>query len=520
MSKARVACFVAIVACALASAYLLLRLRQYSDDAFITFRVARNLALGRGPYFNPEERVQGSTTPLYVLVLAAGHRVSGLPVDRFEEVLEVPLVLALALALFLLVRSSPSLRTCACLAPLLLFLHPASLCLAKGMETFLYCALIAGAFAAEARGRPVWLGIAIGLTASTRTEGGLLAISYLVYWFVGRQIYGTQRYRMNRLTRSVGAALLVGLPILLALIAWYGNPVPNSVMAKIDQQVKGWPSTVGTYLIDYLFGGWNIGIPQVWGAVLVLGAALLLVRFLRGRGLAESEYRTFGFLTLHVALYTLLFFGAPYYAWYLVPISIMLIPLYAASLVGLGRFAQCLAPTSRAGFGKFWRTLARGLVFAFLAYVACQRIADLVLTEYSTRFNPVASLPSAPERGYSWMGRYLSENAGQTGWTFAAEEIGLMGYACDLPCLDLAALVSPQCRPFFMNEWMSKTVLRFKPELYVSPRCSEIVAGEPEYDPQLAQTFYDTYRLVRRVETHDMGTIRVFCRKDLTWPEK
>lgn len=40
------------------------------DDAFITFRYARNIAIGNGYTYNPGEHVQGTTTPLFTLVLA------------------------------------------------------------------------------------------------------------------------------------------------------------------------------------------------------------------------------------------------------------------------------------------------------------------------------------------------------------------------------------------------------------------------------------------------------------------
>jgi arabinofuranosyltransferase len=43
-----------------------------ADDAFISFRYAKNLTDGHGLVFNPGERVEGYTNFLYVLILAAG----------------------------------------------------------------------------------------------------------------------------------------------------------------------------------------------------------------------------------------------------------------------------------------------------------------------------------------------------------------------------------------------------------------------------------------------------------------
>jgi 4-amino-4-deoxy-L-arabinose transferase-like glycosyltransferase len=40
------------------------------DDAYITFRYARNLALGHGFVYNPGDNILGTTTPLLTLLLA------------------------------------------------------------------------------------------------------------------------------------------------------------------------------------------------------------------------------------------------------------------------------------------------------------------------------------------------------------------------------------------------------------------------------------------------------------------
>jgi arabinofuranosyltransferase len=49
------------------------------DDAFITFRVARNLSSGIGPVFNPGERVEGYTSFLWMILMAAVIRLGGAP---------------------------------------------------------------------------------------------------------------------------------------------------------------------------------------------------------------------------------------------------------------------------------------------------------------------------------------------------------------------------------------------------------------------------------------------------------
>ena len=53
--------------------YIVLHILRYnfvSDDAFISLRYAANLLAGHGLVFNPGERVEGFTSPLWTLLLA------------------------------------------------------------------------------------------------------------------------------------------------------------------------------------------------------------------------------------------------------------------------------------------------------------------------------------------------------------------------------------------------------------------------------------------------------------------
>ncbi|HEV7516225.1 MAG TPA: hypothetical protein VGR07_07995, partial [Thermoanaerobaculia bacterium] len=64
-----------------------------TDDIYVTYRYAWNLAHGRGFTFNPGERVFGLTDPGVGLLLALFHRLTGLSIPLLGTVLS-------ALALF------------------------------------------------------------------------------------------------------------------------------------------------------------------------------------------------------------------------------------------------------------------------------------------------------------------------------------------------------------------------------------------------------------------------------------
>ena len=56
--------------------YVFLANAWLGDDAYITFRVVWNFVHGYGPVFNPGERVQAYTHPLWMLVMSAAHFVT------------------------------------------------------------------------------------------------------------------------------------------------------------------------------------------------------------------------------------------------------------------------------------------------------------------------------------------------------------------------------------------------------------------------------------------------------------
>jgi hypothetical protein len=58
------------------------------DDAFITFRYARNLANGLGPVFNAGERVEGYTDFLWMILLSGVIKLGGSP-ERWSQILAI-----------------------------------------------------------------------------------------------------------------------------------------------------------------------------------------------------------------------------------------------------------------------------------------------------------------------------------------------------------------------------------------------------------------------------------------------
>ena len=83
--------------------YIFLANAWLGDDAYITFRVAWNALHGYGPVFNPGERVQAYTHPLWFLVMTAAHAVTR---EFFFTSLVVSYGFALAALLTVVKRST------------------------------------------------------------------------------------------------------------------------------------------------------------------------------------------------------------------------------------------------------------------------------------------------------------------------------------------------------------------------------------------------------------------------------
>ena len=191
------------------------------DDAYISFRYALNLKLGRGPVFNPGERVEGFSNPLWTLLLA--------PVAERAEAAALGLAflshLALCFAVFRVARSlgtRPWLAGLSCAA-----FPPLVVQLTSGLETLLFAALIAGAMLALIERRHAWLHAASAALILCRPDGALP-----VAWLYACAL-SLPDFRREGMRRPS-----VPLP-LLALVAlfgfrryYYGEWLPNTFYAK------------------------------------------------------------------------------------------------------------------------------------------------------------------------------------------------------------------------------------------------------------------------------------------------
>jgi arabinofuranosyltransferase len=292
-----------------------------ADDAFISYRYARNLVEGQGLVYNPGERVEGYTNLLWTLSLAGGLKL-GLRAEVAAHLLS--LLSGWAALLFALVYARAGLpRSRAWLAgfaPLLLLCSPSfAVWSSSGMETPLFAAALTAALAADARRRPGWLTSALALATLTRPEGALAAaVLYAFHLHRGR----------GDLRRALGP-LLIYACLLLAItffrLLYYDAWLPNTFHAKAG----GLPLRSGAL---YLAGS------------LLSGPIILLAAALPAAARRAGEIRPAAALLLAFSLYIVCIGGDAFNQWR------FFLPLLPA-LIGLAAWGCAAALDEHRGLG-------------------------------------------------------------------------------------------------------------------------------------------------------------------------
>ena len=285
---------------ALALALLAIRVGEYHraglmpdvvlDDAYISFRYARNLVRGHGLVYNLGERVEGYTNFLWT-VAVAGAMAGGAGPEPAAEVLAALAAGATILLLAGLAREliQGPLAGPARFLPPLAFAAIGSQAryVVSGMETPLFVGLIVAGFACLLRGRDraapglarrsaLGAGAVFGIAALTRPEGALYAgIGALcALWGDARGAgAGDGPGRRLRTAALLGVAFLAVVgPHLAWRWSYYGYPLPNTYYAKVAGSLS-----------ERLAGGWQ-SLAQAtagWSIWPVLALALLALPALR-----------------------------------------------------------------------------------------------------------------------------------------------------------------------------------------------------------------------------------------------
>src|SRR5678815_2263268 len=213
-----------------------------TDDAYISFVYARNLAEHGQLAFNLGQPVEGYTSFLWTFVLGLG-MLAGIPPEWSSRVLGTGCALATLYVVFRLAERALGRRTpWAAVPALLLACSSGFACWSSGgLETQLYTLLVAGALDAliAAARQPRALrraGVLLALASMTRPEGPMVAAVLGAVWLAARLVARARRGRGAVGIRDDAIAIAWFLALWAPWFAWrwwyYGWPFPNTYYVK------------------------------------------------------------------------------------------------------------------------------------------------------------------------------------------------------------------------------------------------------------------------------------------------
>lgn len=395
-----------------------------TEDAYITYRYAKNLALGLGPIYNPGERVMGFTSPLWVAWNALGLKFTSDPATWSRAWSVIADAVTLIVGGALLLRRSRAAATC---FTFLFAAWPAFAAIAvSGMESSVMVALLVSG-SALAGARSVWAGPVLGALALTRPEGAVAAALLTL--------------RASWSARAIGALVASTGWLLLAL--YFGSGFGQSVSAKLS--LYGTPGPLaGRYwwdwVVPFALGAWP-GVPETHllfsCTVLMAPAAVLGARELF-RARDDATWLAAAGLVVWAGYAVL---GVAYFFWYL-EVPLMVYVLLVA--VGLPRLVR------------------HPLLYAS-AIIFTIGLWTLSLQLYRNR--------ASKEGDLATVASFLIEQSAPA-QKILLEPIGIIGWYTDLHVLDEVGLVTPWIakRRLEGPGWMTDVLRSKAPEWFVVRR--------------------------------------------------
>ncbi|MCJ7622942.1 MAG: hypothetical protein MUO76_05535 [Anaerolineaceae bacterium] len=412
------------------------------DDSYITFRYARNLLSGEGFVYNPGERVLGTTTPLFTLLMVGLGSVSGGVEAPFPWLALGLNALADAVTCLMLWQLGRRLKAewAGVAAGIIWAVAPYSVTFAiGGLETSVYVLLLTGTTLAYINHKQKWTAFCAALALLTRPDALILLGPLALDWFV-RSIRSKERV-------TPGAIIIFLLPTLswgIFATLYFGSPIPHSVQAKIAAYYL--PPTAGfirllqhyaTPLHQHNYLG-SIGI----GIGLVLFPFLFLVG---ARRAWQAETRILSWLLYPWLYFAVFSISNPLiFRWYLTP------PLPAYFLFILLGADQLLGRAFCSGFaGKAapWRQWIPAVLLCMLPLISI-----LTAWELHPDHGPNRAAPQMAwfklEQLYQQVAEMISPEL-DSDTVLAAGDVGALGYFTGVQILDTVGLNSPQTLQYY-----------------------------------------------------------------------
>ena len=493
------------------------------DDAFITYRYARNILAGYGFTYNPGEFIQGTTTPLFTLLLTLIGLFTGGPAAPFPWIALLLSTAADALTALLLIKFGQRLGrpTAGTAAAAAWMIAPFSVTFAVGgLETSLYILLLTASAYFYLKRHLRLTALLTAFALITRPDALILAalligdrlrIQYLSYRKGPIQNpFFTRELMVEVLTFLLPLAFWYGFAWL-----YFGSPIPHSVTAKTIayrlSTTAGLTRLLQHYATPFL-GQHTFGIR--WIPIgLILYPFLCL---LGSRAAWKTNRRSLPWL-IYPWLYLVVFAAANplIFRWYLSPP----LPAYFLTImIGLENLIENLARLLPVKLPDDKENKLNYYALTALLIPVAMSLQAWTLTPDHGPSRPAPKMAFIKlEQLYQSASqiiladlRQAGEPAGLLGPVLAAGDVGVMGYRTGLPILDTVGLNSAQAVDYYPLPEQAYTINYAVPaDLILDHRPEYLVILEIYGRNTLLpnQNFQEKYFLLERIPT-DMYSSR------------
>ncbi|UCB52894.1 MAG: glycosyltransferase family 39 protein [Candidatus Zixiibacteriota bacterium] len=432
-----------------------------ADDSFITFRYAENIAAGKGFVYNQGERILGTSTPLYTLLLAFLVKL-GLPILLFARIINIGADCLSGILIFLLLKQF---RTgVAALAAFFYVLFPrVTVWSISGMETSLYVFFIAASLYCYYKKNFGLTALFLGLTILTRVDGVLLGLAMVIHF-----VWQHRRFPV----KIVLGSMAVVLPWLVFSFLYFGSPIPNSVPGKKAlYSATVWETPKWRIFWEFLFLRIKIGWP-------------MLLLALAGFYTVLTRARSYVIIALWTAFYFVFFFlgATKMHMWYYVPFYLGYLILVALGADLVFEKADEFWKRKVGSLGQRTNAATSLKTLRIVVISAVCLLAGLIYFQQMKRTVRLVTVEQiALEDIHKSIGLWLSENTHPTD-TVCAEDIGYMGYYSGRYILDQDGLISPQVIPFNKSRDRLGFLKEYKPAYFLigfaGPYFSQVIQSQ------------------------------------------
>ncbi len=420
-----------------------------TDDMYITYRYAQNLAGGRGLVFNPGERIFGITDPGVAILLAAAHRATGLAIPLLGSWLHALSIATIVGVLFTAARRSD--RRPEAIAAGILLATSGVLWAAQGSgpPVALALLLLAAGWLGKHPARAGWVA---GLAAICRPDA-LLGVAILGLLGMLRRTdehapAPTPGVRALPWVYGFTAAVVVAAGAFAAR-AWFGTLVPNTLAAKRAYAVldpERWQSGL-TF--------WSRGFELLASSAGPLAVGIVGLGVVGLVFLARAADRPGALLALYGTALAVTYpqLGVPFFVWYAAPplIALLAAAPFAAGAVarwiggGLPRQPSRFSPLPLGEGPGVRAALARPWLSVVVLSLLALPLVGSVAGGFRAALNPGAGDWRFP--AYSQAGAWIAAHS-TPDEEIAYEEIGILAFTSDRPVQDLVGLVTPRSLPY------------------------------------------------------------------------